>query len=184
MNATMTIERKDTVMTSSVLAGRRSHTIVDSPIGPLTLVADDGALAGVYMSRHRHAPAAEAFGEQDAGALAEAARQLAGYFAGGRTEFALDLRLAGTVFQQRVWTELQAIPYGQTISYGELACRIGQPAASRAVGLANGRNPVSIIVPCHRVVGADGRLTGYGGGLERKQYLLGLEQRITLHARA
>jgi methylated-DNA-[protein]-cysteine S-methyltransferase len=83
-----------------------------------------------------------------------------------------------------VWTELQAIPYGQTISYGELACRIGQPAASRAVGLANGRNPVSIIVPCHRVVGADGRLTGYGGGLERKHYLLGLEQRITLQARA
>jgi methylated-DNA-[protein]-cysteine S-methyltransferase len=166
-------------MTSAALAARRSHTIVDSPIGPLTLVAAGPDLAGVYLSEHRHAPAPEVFGAREPGPLAEAARQLGEYFAGGRTEFTLELTLDGTAFQQRVWTQLQAISYGQTISYGELARRIGQPAASRAVGLANGRNPVSIIVPCHRVVGADGRLTGYGGGLARKQYLLGLEQRVS-----
>jgi len=176
-------------LTPNALAGHRSHAIVDSPIGPLTLVAAGGALAGVYLSEHRRAAGPEVLGPRDrgpreAGPLGAAARQLAEYFAGDRTEFAIDLILAGTAFQQRVWTQLRGIGYGQTISYGELASRIGQPSASRAVGLANGRNPVSIIVPCHRVVGADGRLTGYGGGLERKRYLLGLEQRVSGQALA
>lgn len=166
-------------MTASTMAGRRSHTVVDSPVGPLTLVAVDGALVGLHMSESRHRPEPETFGVPDSGPFAAAARQLDAYFAGTRTEFDLELALAGTPFQQRVWKELQAIPYGETISYGQLADRIGQPTASRAVGLANGRNPVGIIVPCHRVVGTDGSLTGYGGGLERKQYLLAMEQRVS-----
>jgi methylated-DNA-[protein]-cysteine S-methyltransferase len=111
--------------------------------------------------------------------LADAARQLNEYFAGERTDFDLPLSLDGTGFQRTVWSGLQDIPYGETISYGELARRIGQPTASRAVGLANGRNPVSIVVPCHRVVGSNGSLTGYGGGLPRKQFLLGLELRVS-----
>jgi methylated-DNA-[protein]-cysteine S-methyltransferase len=111
--------------------------------------------------------------------LAAAVSQLRDYFAGTLTGFDLPLALEGTDFQRTVWAALQAIPYGARISYGELARRIGLPSASRAVGLANGRNPVSIVVPCHRVVGADGRLTGYGGGLDRKRFLLELEQRVT-----
>jgi methylated-DNA-[protein]-cysteine S-methyltransferase len=107
--------------------------------------------------------------------LGEAVRQLSEYFAGTRRTFHLPLRLQGTEFQQRVWRELTEIPYGETWSYGQLARRIGNPNASRAVGLANGRNPISILVPCHRVIGADGSLTGYGGGLERKQWLLAHE---------
>lgn len=166
-------------MSTSSVAGRRAHMIVDSPVGPITLVAADGALAWLHMAEQRYPPAAGSFGPADAAALAEPARQLAEYFAGSRKRFDLELALGGTAFQQRVWQELQAIPYGETISYGELARRIGQPTASRAVGLANGRNPVGIIVPCHRVVGADGSLTGYGGGIERKRYLLAFEQRVS-----
>jgi methylated-DNA-[protein]-cysteine S-methyltransferase len=178
-------------MIASPPAGRRTHAVVGSPVGPLTLIADDGVLAGLVMSGQRHAPGPDTFGEPESepepepdpgpgtGALAEAARQLAEYFAGERTEFDLDLALRGTPFQQRVWTELRAIGYGETITYGQLADRIGQPTAFRAVGLANGKNPVGIIVPCHRVVGSDGSLTGYGGGLERKQFLLALEQRVS-----
>ena len=157
--------------------------MVDSPVGPLTLVADGGALVGLYMTEQRHLPPAEGFGEPaddpDGPPFAEASAQLREYFDGERTEFDLRLFLAGTPFQQRVWAALRDIPYGRTISYGQLADRIGQPSASRAVGLANGKNPVGIIVPCHRVVGADGGLTGYGGGIERKRYLLAHEQRIS-----
>jgi methylated-DNA-[protein]-cysteine S-methyltransferase len=170
-------------MRSPALAGRRSHAVVDSPVGPLTLVAVDGALSGLYMDEQRHRPAPEVFGEpaDDPGGspFAEAARQLREYFDGERTEFDLPLALDGTAFQQRVWAALRAIPYGQTVSYGQLADQLGQPSASRAVGLANGKNPVGIIVPCHRVVGADGSLTGYGGGIERKRYLLAHEQRVS-----
>lgn len=166
-------------MTAKTLTGRRTHTVMDSPVGPLTLTAVDGVLAGLNMDQQRHAPAPDSFGVRDDGPFEEAVRQLDAYFAGTRTEFDLELALAGTPFQQRVWKELQAVGYGETVSYGELADRIGQPSASRAVGLANGRNPVSIIVPCHRVVGADGSLTGYGGGLPRKQYLLAHEQRVS-----
>jgi len=156
---------------------------VDSPIGPLTLVADGGKLVGLYMAVAGHEPDPAMLGEPAGPAdpvIAATTRQLADYFAGSLTRFDLPVAFTGTEFQQAVWTALQAIPYGATISYGELAMRIGQPSASRAVGLANGKNPVSIIVPCHRVVGSTGDLTGYGGGLNRKQYLLDFEQRTVL----
>ncbi|MER6993770.1 methylated-DNA--[protein]-cysteine S-methyltransferase [Saccharopolyspora hirsuta] len=152
-------------------------TIVDSPVGPLTLVAVGGALTGVYMEKQRHRPPEEEFGELDAAPFGAVIEQLAEYFAGRLTEFELPLDLVGTPFQQRVWTALREIPYGETVSYGELAERIGRPSASRAVGLANGKNPISIIVPCHRVVGSNGDLTGYGGGIERKRSLLDFERR-------
>ena len=153
------------------------HGIVDSPVGPITLVRDGDALVGCYMDRQRHRPEDDGFGPRDDAAFADVAAQLQEYFAGERHEFDIVLSFAGgTPFQQQVWRALCDIPYGETISYGELAARIGQPTASRAVGLANGRNPLGIIVPCHRVVGANGSLTGYGGGLERKQVLLDLER--------
>lgn len=157
-----------------------THAVIDaSPCGPLTLVARDGGLAGLYMTDQRHLPAPETFGPRvavtDLAVFTRAAEQLAAYFAGELTAFDIDVALTGTPFQRRVWEALRDIPYGRTVSYGELAAALGQPTASRAVGLANGRNPVSIIVPCHRVVGADGSLTGYGGGIERKRWLLGFE---------
>ncbi|WNI21330.1 methylated-DNA--[protein]-cysteine S-methyltransferase [Streptomyces sp. ITFR-16] len=153
----------------------RQHTVVDSPYGPLTLVATDGVLAGLYMSGQRHRPPEETFGEPDPRPFTEAVRQLDAYFAGELRQFDLPLRLDGTPFQRSVWDQLQQIPYGETRSYGELAENLGRPGASRAVGLANGKNPVGIIVPCHRVIGASGSLTGYGGGLDRKQRLLAFE---------
>lgn len=158
----------------------RTHTAIDSPVGRLTLVATDGVLSGLYMDLQRHRPADETFGafvpDSRTSPFGEAADQLAAYFAGERTEFDMPLTLHGTAFQQRVWTALREIPYGETISYGELATEIGNPAASRAVGLANGRNPIGVIVPCHRVVGSTGDLTGYGGGIERKRFLLAFER--------
>ncbi|MGW1076269.1 methylated-DNA--[protein]-cysteine S-methyltransferase [Streptomyces sp. NPDC002537] len=154
----------------------RVHTVTDSPMGPLTLVATDGVLSGLYMTGQRHRPPEETFGERDDAPFTEALRQLEAYFAGDSTRFELPLRLDGTPFQHRVWAGLQEIPYGETLSYGELAARIGAPKASRAVGLANGRNPIGIIVPCHRVVGATGSLTGYGGGIDRKRRLLAFER--------
>jgi methylated-DNA-[protein]-cysteine S-methyltransferase len=155
-----------------------SHTTVDSPVGPLTLVARDGALVGLYMHEQRHRPGTETFGvrDDDAEPFAEAAAQLAEYFAGERAAFDLPLAPRGTPFQQRVWAALLEIPYGGTTSYGELAARIGSPGAARAVGLANGRNPIGIVVPCHRVVGSTGALTGYGGGIETKRRLLAAER--------
>lgn len=157
------------------------HTVVDSPLGPLTLVADAaGALCGVYMRRQRHRPDDEVFGPADSAPFAAAAAQLRAYFAGELRTFDLPLSLPGTKFQQRVWTALQRIPYGETISYRELAEQVGAPGAARAAGSANGRNPVAVVVPCHRVVGADGSLTGYGGGVERKRQLLDLERRAGL----
>ncbi|SEN09843.1 methylated-DNA--[protein]-cysteine S-methyltransferase [Actinacidiphila rubida] len=153
------------------------HTVVDSPCGPLTLVALEGELAGLYMTQQRHRPSEETFGPRaDLPVFDEVTTQLTEYFDGGRTGFDLDLRLSGTPFQQRVWAALRDIPYGETVSYGELAIALGQPGASRAVGLANGKNPVGIIVPCHRVIGANGSLTGYGGGLDRKRWLLAFER--------
>ncbi|MFI6605713.1 methylated-DNA--[protein]-cysteine S-methyltransferase [Streptomyces sp. NPDC050507] len=153
----------------------RQHTVIDSPYGPLTLVATDRVLAGLYMTDQRHRPPEETFGEPDAGPFDKAVEQLDAYFAGELREFDLPLDLAGTPFQRSVWAELQRIPYGETRTYGELAENLGKPGASRAVGLANGKNPVGIIVPCHRVIGASGSLTGYGGGLDRKQRLLAFE---------
>ncbi|GAA3882478.1 methylated-DNA--[protein]-cysteine S-methyltransferase [Streptomyces lacrimifluminis] len=154
----------------------KQHTVIDSPYGPLTLVADDGVLCGLYMVDQRHRPPEEIFGARDDTPFGEAVDQLDAYFQGQLKEFTLELRLPGTDFQRRVWEQLARIPYGETRSYGELAEALGNPKASRAVGLANGKNPVGIIVPCHRVVGADGSLTGYGGGLERKQRLLDFER--------
>ncbi len=155
-----------------------------SPVGVVNLRGTAAGLTGVYMEAHRHGPTLEERSGwlRDDARFAAARSQLEEYFAGRRTVFDLPLDLAGTggtAFQRRVWAALGDIPYGATISYGELARRIGQPAAVRAVGLANGRNPLSIIVPCHRVVGASGALTGYGGGMTRKRALLDLEARTS-----
>jgi methylated-DNA-[protein]-cysteine S-methyltransferase len=147
-------------------------TSMDSPIGELTLTAVGGSLTGVHMNEQRHTPKLPAGCERDDAGLAHAVEQLQAYFAGELTDFDLPMVMRGTDFQRTVWAELCEIPYGETISYGELARRVGNPKASRAVGLANGRNPLAIVVPCHRVIGADGSLTGYGGGLERKVWLL------------
>ncbi|WP_367046313.1 methylated-DNA--[protein]-cysteine S-methyltransferase [Streptomyces sp. Je 1-332] len=153
----------------------RRHTLIDSPYGPLTLVATDGVLSGLYMTEQRHRPPEETFGDRDASLFAETIDQLEAYFAGELTQFDLPMRLDGTPFQRTVWQQLQLIPYGETRTYGELAAVLGKPNASRAVGLANGKNPIGVIVPCHRVIGAGGSLTGYGGGLDRKQRLLAFE---------
>jgi methylated-DNA-[protein]-cysteine S-methyltransferase len=153
-----------------------AFTYFDSPIGRLLLTTDGTALTGLYMEPSRKAQSTDGWAEDITVApLAPAVRQLTEYFAGDRREFDLPLHFRGTAFQTRVWRELVEIPYGHTWSYGELAKRIDKPSASRAVGLANGRNPISILVPCHRVIGADGSLTGYGGGLERKRWLLAHE---------
>ncbi len=158
----------------------KQHTVIDSPYGLLTLVATDGVLSGLYMTDQRHRPPEETFGDPDDTPFGEASEQLGAYFAGELKEFTLDLHFAGTPFQRTVWEELRRIPYGETRTYGELAATLGNPKASRAVGLANGRNPIGIIVPCHRVVGADGGLTGYGGGLPRKRRLLDFERDAAL----
>ncbi|AMM19319.1 cysteine methyltransferase [Frondihabitans sp. PAMC 28766] len=160
-----------------------SYTVIDSPIGLLTLVADDetDALRALYMVEHRHAPDASTFGPRLDRADADrvfggVTAQLGEYFAGSRSAFDLPTAPVGTDFQLAVWQQLRAIPYGETRTYGEIALALGHPKAVRAVGLANGRNPLSIVVPCHRVIGASGAMTGFGGGVERKQWLLGLEK--------
>lgn len=152
------------------------YTHVESPIGRLLLVGEGGALAGLYVADHEKCLAPDPSWVEDAGEFAEVARQLAEYFAGDRTEFDVELAPVGTPFQLQVWEALRGIPYGETAGYGEIARRIGRPTASRAIGAANGRNPISIIVPCHRVIGADGSLTGYGWGNERKSWLLDHER--------
>jgi methylated-DNA-[protein]-cysteine S-methyltransferase len=153
-----------------------SFSYFQSPIGRLLLTSDGTALTGLYMEPSRKAQCTDGWMEDVTVApLSATVRQLTEYFDGTRREFELPLRLQGTMFQTRVWRELTEIPYGQTWSYGQLAKRIDKPSASRAVGLANGRNPISILVPCHRVIGADGSLTGYGGGIERKRWLLAHE---------
>jgi methylated-DNA-[protein]-cysteine S-methyltransferase len=158
---------------------KRCFWTMDSPVGELTLVASDGALAGVYMREHRYMPDPVTFGSRQFGPLAAASEQLAEYFAGQRQVFDVAVALAGTVFQQRVWRALLEVPFGQTVTYGGLARRLGVARGSRAVGLANGRNPVSVVVPCHRVVGADGGLTGYGGGVANKRFLLDFERQVS-----
>lgn len=149
-----------------------THTIVDTPVGELTLVAEDGALTGVYFPHHWTRPDRTTFGRR--ADLPEARAQLAEYFAGERKEFDLPTHATGDEFERAVWAEIARIPYGDTITYGEIATAVG--AQARDVGGAVGRNPLSIIVACHRVVGRDGKLTGYAGGLERKRFLLELEQ--------
>ncbi len=148
------------------------YSTLDSPIGPLLLVGDGASLTGLYMELHTRGPVVQSGWRRDDAALAEPRTQLAAYFSGELERFELELRPRGTEFQRRVWDALRAIPFGQTTTYGALAREIGCPNACRAVGRANGRNPVSIVVPCHRVVGAGGSLTGYGGGIERKRWLL------------
>lgn len=157
----------------------RTHTTVDSPLGPLTLVADGGGrLCGLYMAGHRRWPDVTELGGDDPSAFDEAREQLDEYFAGRRTTFDLPLAPRGAVFQERVWTALRSIPFGQRRTYGEIASALGDPNLARAVGAANALNPISIVIPCHRVVGADGRLVGYAGGEERKRFLLDHEARV------
>lgn len=150
---------------------------VGSPIGELLLAADESALTGVYYAGRKHVPAIHKHWKPDRKhpILIEAAAQLQDYFAGRRAGFDLPLRMTGTAFQKKVWKEIAQIPFGKTVTYGELARRVGSPTAIRAAGASTGRNPVSIIVPCHRVVGKNGSLTGFAGGLERKRHLLKLE---------
>ena len=152
------------------------YRFVESPVGRLLVAGDEEELRAVLFQQGPKAAEPEADWELDEGVMPEAVEQLAEYFAGERREFSVKVAPRGTAFQLRVWQELQRIEYGETISYGELATRVGNPKASRAVGLANGQNPISIIVPCHRVVGANGKLTGYGGGLPIKEALLRLEK--------
>jgi methylated-DNA-[protein]-cysteine S-methyltransferase len=155
------------------------YRTIDSPIGPLTLAGRGPVLTNLRMVDQTYEPSRSHW-SLDPGAFSAAVDQLDAYFAGELTDFDLELDLRGTDFQQRVWKALLTVPYGETRSYGEIAEQIGAPGSARAVGLANGRNPIAIIVPCHRVIGANGSLTGYGGGLERKQALLELEKRATL----
>ena len=150
---------------------------IDSPTGRLLLVADESGLREVVFEAGRTPPRVDASWLCDGESLLEPVRQLRAFFAGELRSFDLTLKPEGTAFQKRVWETLCEIPFGETISYGELARRIGNPAASRAVGLANGTNPLPIIVPCHRVIGSNGKLTGYGGGLENKRWLLDFERR-------
>ncbi len=161
------------------------YTLMESPLGPISLHSDGTAVTGLYMAGSGEPPVRGEAGERRtagvhnaaAGPLPEAVLQLNEYFAGRRKDFDLPMRLIGTEFQLRVWAALCEIPYGVTWSYGQLAERIQNPKACRAVGLANGRNPISILVPCHRVIGANGTLTGYGGGIDRKRWLLTHEGR-------
>lgn len=152
------------------------YRVVDSPVGPLTLAGEGGALSHLRMDDQQYPPKGVDGWERDDSSFDVVADQLVAYFAGDLTTFDVRLELHGTEFQRSVWAQLLEIPYGETRSYGELATRLGNPGASRAVGVANGHNPVGIIVPCHRVIGADGSLTGYGGGLPRKRHLLELER--------
>jgi methylated-DNA-[protein]-cysteine S-methyltransferase len=160
---------------------RHVHKMVNSPVGRLTLVATDEGLAGILWENGRPRRARLDIGTEDDRhpVLVETERQLEEYFAGQRKQFALKLDLAGTAFQRKVWNALLTIPFGETRSYGEIARQIGSPGAVRAVGAANGRNPVSIVTPCHRVIGSTGKLTGFGGGLDVKAQLLALEGTMT-----
>jgi len=153
------------------------YTYLESPIQPLLLTSDRQSLTGLFMVESRYPPVMDSGWQcgDDAEPFAEAKRQLQAYFDGQLTAFDLPLAMRGTNFQRRVWQELMQIPYGTTISYGEMARRVGTPNGARAVGAANGRNPISIIVPCHRLVGSTGKLVDYGGGLEHKEWLLAHE---------
>jgi methylated-DNA-[protein]-cysteine S-methyltransferase len=159
-----------------------AHSLVESPLGELTLVADDGTLIGLYFPHHWYRPDPQTFGPRVDGGFEAARRQLAEYLAGQRRRFDLPIDARGDEFQRRVWQLIDEIPYGQTTSYGELARRLGDPTLAREVGAAVGRNPLCVIVPCHRVVGTNGALTGYAGGLKRKKFLLDLEEPAELRS--
>ena len=153
------------------------YTQIESPVGPLLLVGDERELREILFVNGRHPARPDPAWKSDPAPFQKTIAQLQDYFAGKREEFDLPLAPEGTPFQQKVWKRLCDIPYGETISYGELARQIGNPKASRAVGLANGSNPIPIVIPCHRVIGSNGKLTGYGGGLPIKEKLLGLERK-------
>jgi methylated-DNA-[protein]-cysteine S-methyltransferase len=155
----------------------RYYDSFESPIGGMLLAATGKGLSGIYFDRQKHFPGKDSAWKHDPDNphLKRAKRQLAEYFAGKRRQFDLALDPSGTGFQKRVWKAISGVPYGETISYGELARRAGFPAGARAAGAATGRNPIGIVVPCHRIVGSDGSLTGYAGGLEKKRALLALE---------
>jgi methylated-DNA-[protein]-cysteine S-methyltransferase len=154
-----------------------SYTYLSSPIESLLLVADNAGLREITFPKNGEPASPQPDWREDSSPFTEPIRQLLAYFAGNLETFNLPLAPQGTPFQQKVWDELLNIPYGETVSYGQLAQRIGNPNASRAVGLANGSNPIPIVIPCHRVIGANGKLTGYGGGLPIKEKLLALERR-------
>jgi methylated-DNA-[protein]-cysteine S-methyltransferase len=158
-------------------SGHRQYTTLGSPLGELLLLGTEEALQGLYMQDGRKPMRIAPEWQRAARPFADVATQLREYFERRRVNFDVPLTMHGTSFERLVWRALQDIPYGETASYGQIARRIGQPSAARAVGLANGRNPISVIVPCHRVIGANGALTGYGGGLKRKRILLELESR-------
>jgi methylated-DNA-[protein]-cysteine S-methyltransferase len=153
------------------------YSLIGSPLGDLLVARDDVGIAALYLPTGKNAQSPNPGWTREDTAFDDVRTQLGEYFAGERQEFDLPLHPIGTAFQQQVWLALREIPYGQTASYGQTAAAIGHPNGSRAVGLANGRNPISIIVPCHRVIGANGSMTGYGGGIEAKQWLLAHEQK-------
>jgi methylated-DNA-[protein]-cysteine S-methyltransferase len=155
------------------------YSYFDSPLGRILVQSEGQFVTGLYLPHHKGWRGPDASWRRSDASFAAVREQLAEYFAGERQAFDLPLKLAGTSFQQRVWRELLRIPFGTTITYAQLARRVGKPTASRAVGHANGRNPISIIVPCHRVIGADGKLTGYGGGIDKKRWLLAWERGAT-----
>ncbi|GAA2527921.1 methylated-DNA--[protein]-cysteine S-methyltransferase [Rarobacter incanus] len=164
----------------------RRHIVVASPLGALTLVAQGQALVGLHFERQSHFPDAASLGEaaslQSDSILAHVANELDEYFAGDRTTFSFEVQTFGDDFSERVWRLLRSIPYGETTTYGQLARAMGNPGLAQRVGGVVGRNPVGIVIPCHRVIGADGLLTGYAGGLDRKRWLLELEEPEALRA--
>jgi methylated-DNA-[protein]-cysteine S-methyltransferase len=166
MGRTAMITSKETTM---------RYTLIASPLGDLLAQRDDLGITGLYLPTGKNAATPSTDWARDDDAFDDLRAQLAQYFAGALREFSLPLNARGSAFQKRVWAALAEIPYGETASYGQTAQAIGTPTASRAVGLANGQNPISIVVPCHRVIGANGSLTGYGGGLEAKRWLLSHE---------
>jgi methylated-DNA-[protein]-cysteine S-methyltransferase len=156
----------------------QTHMVVESPIGDLTLVNTDGVLSGLWMGRRARGWTREELGDPAPTGFERVAEELGEYFEGGRREFTIPTAAQGNAFQQRVWALLRQIPFGETRSYGDLARELADPGLARAVGSANARNPIGIVVPCHRVIGSDGSLTGYAGGLERKRFLLQLEASV------
>jgi methylated-DNA-[protein]-cysteine S-methyltransferase len=166
-------------MSAATLVEMLTSRTIDSPVGPLTIAGTDGVVHHLRMDAQSYPPKGQDAWRNDDDSFGEAVDQLHAYFAGELRAFDVPLHLDGTEFQQRVWRALLEIPFGETRTYGALATRVGAPAAARAVGLANGHNPIGIIVPCHRVIGADGSLTGYGGGIDRKRRLLEHERTIS-----
>lgn len=160
------------------------YRYIESPLGRLFVRGDGQFVTGLFLPDHKGWRGPDESWRRSDDSFGAVDEQLAEYFAGERRQFDVPLKLAGTTFQERVWQELVRIPFGTTITYAELARRVGNPSASRAVGHANGRNPISIIVPCHRVIGSSGSLTGYAGGVEKKEWLLARERQFTSHAAA